>query len=265
MSLGFGGDVATYYAEFRRGYPDEVLELLRDAFSLTTDDTVLDLGCGTGQLAVPLAARVRHVVGMDPEPDMLHHAKESAARNGTRNVSWVLGGDADVPALASLLDGRPLAATVIGQALHWMEHEALFAALAPMLRPGGGIAVLANGAPAWLQDSDWSRALRGFLEKHFGTRLKDSCGTAQHDRERYAQALDAAGFTDVRHNEVAYAEESTFDELLGGVYSAVPEQQLPARADRPSFADQLRRALPTVESFTEQVRVSVLSGRVPAT
>jgi trans-aconitate methyltransferase len=176
----------------------------------------------------------------------------------------VLGGDADVPALSSLLDGRPLAATVIGQALHWMEHEALFAALSPMLRPGGGIAVLANGAPAWLQDSDWSRALRGFLEEHFGTRLKDSCGTAQQDRERYAQALDAAGFTDVRHKEIAYAEELTFDELLGGVYSAVPEQQLPARADRSSFADQLRRALPADESFTEQVRVSVLSGRVPS-
>lgn len=268
MSLEFGGDVARYYAEFRRGYPDEVLEALRETFALTSQDTALDLGCGTGQLAVPLAARVGHVVAMDPEPDMLRFAREAAARHGVHNATWVLGADTDVPSLGALLrtplGGRPLAAAVIGQALHWMRHDVLFAELSQLLRPGGGVAVLANGAPAWLQDSEWSRALRGFLEKHFGTRLKDSCGTARHDRERYAQALEAAGFVDVRHTEVSHAAELTLDELVGGIYSAVPERQLPARADRPAFAEQVRQALPPAETFTEHVRVSMLTGRAAA-
>lgn len=263
MGLGFGGDVAMYYAEFRRGYPPVVLEALEGTFTLTPEDTVLDLGCGTGQLAVPLARRVRAVIGMDPEPDMLRMARKAASSDGATNVTWVLGADTDVPALGALLGEGRLAMTVVGQALHWMQYDALFAALFPRIRRGGGVAVLANGAPAWLQDSDWSRALRGFLEEYFGTKLKDSCGTARKDRERYALALEAAGFTDVRHSSVSYTEEVTWEELVGGIYSAVPEQQLPAPADRPAFAQRIRRALPHRDSFTEHVEVSVLTGNVP--
>jgi ubiquinone/menaquinone biosynthesis C-methylase UbiE len=262
MGLGFGGDVAKYYAEFRRGYPAEVLEVLAGTFTLTKDDTVLDLGCGTGQLAVPLAPRIRGVIGMDPEPDMLRLARESAVRHGVTNVTWVLGADTDVPALRALLGDRSLAMTVIGQALHWMRHDLLFAGLPRLIRPGGGVAVLANGTPAWLQDSDWSRALRGCLEEYFGIELKDSCGTAQQDRERYARALEAAGFTEVRHSVVSYVEDLTYEELVGGVYSAFPEDRLPAPADRPAFAERIRRALPQDDRFTEYVSVSVLTGRV---
>jgi SAM-dependent methyltransferase len=263
MSLGFGGDVAEYYAKFRRGYRAEVFEVLQETFALTAADTAVDLGCGTGQLAVPLAARVGHVIGVDPEADMLRLARETAARHGVNNAVWVLGADTDVPALAALLAGRRPAVAVIGQALHWMRYEDLFAELRSLLRPGGGVAVVANGAPAWQQDSEWSRALRGCLEEHFATRLKDSCGTAQRDRERYARALEAAGFADVSHTEVSYTEEITFEELIGGVYSAVPEDQLPAPADRPAFAERIRRALPPGETFTEDVCVSILTARVP--
>ncbi len=71
MRASFSGAVATYYARHRRGYPPEVLDALVDAFGLGAADTVVDLGCGTGQLSLPLAARVGSIVGVDPEPDML--------------------------------------------------------------------------------------------------------------------------------------------------------------------------------------------------
>jgi len=64
MGLGFGGEVAEFYARFRRGYPAAVLDAVVAAFRLAADDVVVDLGCGTGQLALPLAGRVR-AVGMD--------------------------------------------------------------------------------------------------------------------------------------------------------------------------------------------------------
>ncbi|GAA5189801.1 hypothetical protein GCM10023322_43330 [Rugosimonospora acidiphila] len=76
MSLGFGGEVAGYYARYRRGYPPAAVDAIVKAFALGTDDVVLDLGCGTGQLTLPLAERVRAVV--DPEPDMLVLARRAA-------------------------------------------------------------------------------------------------------------------------------------------------------------------------------------------
>ncbi|MEV6974508.1 class I SAM-dependent methyltransferase [Kitasatospora sp. NPDC093806] len=266
----FSGDVAAYYAEHRRGYPPPVLDALRDTFALDAHpgigDLALDLGCGTGQLALPLAAHVRTVLGLDPEPDMLREARAAADRAGVRNALWLLGTDADVPALAALLPGgRPLALTVIGNAIHWMRPEELFRALHPLTRPGGGVAVIANGTPVWSQDTDWSRALRAALTAHFGRPVSASCGTAAAERDRYAGALTAAGFTDVRETVLAYEDVLTPERLLGTVYSAIPAPELPAPADRPAFAARLLAALPeppTPAGYPEHVRVSLLTGRV---
>jgi ubiquinone/menaquinone biosynthesis C-methylase UbiE len=144
MGLGFGGEVAEYCARFRRGYPVAVLDAVAAAFGLTARDVVVDLGCGTGQLALPLASRKATVVGMDPEPDMLMLARRAAAAAGVTTVSWVLGADTDVPGLGALLGRRSVAAVTIGTALHWMHPYELFHTLLPLLRPGGGIAVLTN-------------------------------------------------------------------------------------------------------------------------
>ena len=262
MAVGFSGDVAEYYAKFRRGYPPQALDALQDAFALTADDVVLDLGCGTGQLAVPLASRVRSVIGMDPEPDMLRLARETAAGRGVRNATWVLGADTDVPSLGRLVEERSLAMAVIGQALHWMRHEELFPALLPLLRSGGGVAVLSNGTPLWLQDSEWSRALRACLEGYFGTKLRASCGTGASDRLRYVRALEAAGFEEVREMVIEYRDGLSFEELLGAVCSAVPAEELPGAEDRPGFADRIRQSLPPDRYFVEDVTVSVLVGVV---
>jgi len=263
MTVGFSGDVAEYYARFRRGYSDQVLDALQEFFALTPEDTVLDLGCGTGQLAVPLASRVRSVIGMDPEPDMLRLARESAADRKVDNATWVLGADTDIPALGRLLDRRPpLAMTVVGQALHWMRHDELFKNLFPLLRAGGGIAVISNGTPLWLQDTAWSQALRRCLESHFHTEVTASCGTAERDRLRYARALEDAGFSDVRSTAVTYTDELTFDQLIGGLYSAFSADQLPGGSERTGLAERIREALPHDEPFTEQVEVSTLVGRI---
>lgn len=262
MTVGFSGEVAEHYARFRRGYPEQVLDVLQEYFALSPDDSVLDLGCGTGQLAIPLASRVRAVIGMDPEADMLRLARDSAGERGVDNATWVLGADTDVPALGTLLGHEsPLAMTVVGQALHWMRRDELFQDLFPLFRAGGGVAVIANGAPLWLQDSTWSRALRRCLEHHFDTELTASCGTAEKDRLRYAQALEDAGFSDVQSTAVSYTDELTFDQIIGGLYSAIPAEQLPAASQRPAFEERIRQALPGDERFTERVHVSVLVGR----
>ncbi|WP_181788495.1 class I SAM-dependent methyltransferase [Streptomyces phytophilus] len=261
MTVGFSGDVAEYYARYRRGYPPEVIDVLQAAFALTGEDAVLDLGCGTGQLAVPVASRVGSVIGMDPEPDMLRFAREAAAGQGVRNVAWVLGADTDVPALAWLLGQRSLGMAVIGQALHWMRHDELFQALFPLCRRGGGIAVVANGAPLWLQDSAWSRALRSCLEDYFDTRLEATCGTGADDRRRYAQALEAAGFAEVRESVLEYGVELGLDEVVGSVCSAIPADRLPGPQERTAFAERIRRALPP-PPYRESVRVATLLGRV---
>ncbi len=50
---------APYYARFRSGYPPAFFDHLVDRFGLDGTQTVLDLGCGTGQIALQLAPHRR--------------------------------------------------------------------------------------------------------------------------------------------------------------------------------------------------------------
>jgi SAM-dependent methyltransferase len=261
--LGFGGEVAGFYHQYRRGYPPAVIDALIGAFALTREDVVIDLGCGTGQLALPVAAWVGAVAGVDPEPDMLARARLAAAEQGIRNVSWLLGADTDTPALAGLLGSGRTGAVTIGQALHWMGYRELIPALVPLLRPGGGIAVITNGIPLWLHHSPWSRALRSFLEHWLGTTLTRTCGTDDASQQRYRDAMTAAGL-EVTETRYDYTGELDFEHLLGGLYSALPAQRLPPPAQRPAFAAQVRHAVAPHAPFTEHVPVKTLLGRTAA-
>jgi SAM-dependent methyltransferase len=261
MDLGFRGEVVDFYRRFRRGYPEAVIDSLVAAFELTIDDLVVDLGCGTGQLALPLAERVRAVVGVDPEPDMLISARRAASERGVANVSWLVGADTDMPALGALLGEGTVGAVTIGQALHWMRHDELFRTLAPLARHGGGVAVVTNGTPLWLQDTAWSHALRGFLEHWWGRKLTRTCGTDDASQRRYRHSLAAAGF-DVQVASVDHTDELDIEQIVGGVYSALSVDQLPEPDQRPRFAEQLRHALQPHEPFTEQVHVAMLIGRI---
>jgi SAM-dependent methyltransferase len=258
---GFRGEVADLYHQYRHGYPDAVIDALTGAFGLTGQDVVVDLGCGTGHLAVPIARRVRAVVGVDPEPDMLKRARQAARDAGVPNLSWMLGTDTDIPALRHLLGDRSAGAVTVGQALHWMRHADLFRAVIPLVRAGGGIAVVTNGTPLWLQDNDWSLALRDFMERWLDTKLTYRCGTDEASQRRYHEDLTAAGF-EVLSTAVDYDADLDLDQLVGGVYSALGADRLPAPDQRAAFTEQVRAALAPHDHFTEHVHVAILAGRL---
>ena len=263
QDLGFGGEIPGLYHRYRRGDPPPVIDRLVDAFGLTSDDAAIDLGCGTGQLTLPIARRVRAAVGMDPEPDMLARAREAAAEQDVKNVTWVLGADTDIPAVASLLGGKQVGSVTVGQALHWMRYRELFHALIPMFRPGGGIAIVTNGTPMWLQDSSWSRALRGCLEEWSGATLTATCGTDDASQQRYRDAMTGAGFdvTEIIHS---YTDELDLDHMVGGIYSALGAQKLPSADQRADFAAGIGRAVAPHAPFIEHVPVRILAGRTPS-
>ena len=263
MGHGFSGEVATYYARYRRGYPRAAVDAITEAFALTTDDLVVDLGCGSGQLSLPLATRVRAVVGMDPEPDMLVLARRSAEQDGVANTSWILGADADLPALGTLLGNRTVGAVTIAVAIHWMDRATVFRAARPLLRPGGGIAVITNGTPLWLQDTDWSRTLQECLQRWLGLEKRPigSCQTDEAGRRLNREALETAGYR-VTETSVDYQAQLTVDQLVGGVFSALSADRLPPPASRDKFAEQLRDALGQPDHLTEHVRVWLQLGHI---
>jgi len=256
MGAGFTGEVVQYYARYRRGYPDEVARRIVDAFGLTPDDVALDLGCGTGQLTTALDAHVGSMIGMDPEPDMLAAA---AATHAGAGITWVLGSDRDVPDVGRAL--RPLGALTVAVAIHWMDRDALFRAARPLLRPGGGVAVVTNGMPLWLQDADWSREVGAFLTGWTG-RPGAACQTDDAGRRLTWDALERAGY-EVSEQTVDYTAPLSVEAVVGGLLSAMSATILPPEPERGRFVAELEERLRPYAPLTEEVSVRLQLGLLP--
>ena len=53
---------------------------------LSGAQTALDIGCGTGNLAIPLAQRLRKVHALDFSPEMLRYLERNRKRAGVENI-----------------------------------------------------------------------------------------------------------------------------------------------------------------------------------
>lgn len=98
-------DRAAEYYDRTRGYPDgvgeQVAELLCRAGGLGPESAVLEVGVGTGRIALPLAARVRRVVGVDLSRPMLARL---ASKPGSERVQRVLADACALPAADARFD-----------------------------------------------------------------------------------------------------------------------------------------------------------------
>ncbi|HUA37507.1 MAG TPA: class I SAM-dependent methyltransferase [Candidatus Sulfopaludibacter sp.] len=78
------GAVSQDYLLHRPGYPADYFVLLRHLGIGLAGQDILDLGSGTGALAVPLAKQGARVTAVDPSAGQIRAGKEAARRRGVK-------------------------------------------------------------------------------------------------------------------------------------------------------------------------------------
>ena len=78
---------AASYGAARRAEPPTELDLLTSC--LPDGARVLDIGCGPGTLAIPLAKKSRTVTALDISPEMLKRLKINADKSGLSNIQYL--------------------------------------------------------------------------------------------------------------------------------------------------------------------------------
>lgn len=169
-------------------FPEQELKRrLVDQAAVLPGQRVLDLGCGTGTLAVLIKQTVpgAEVVGLDADEEVLAVARAKAARAGVDLTLYrALAQEADLP-LASF---DRVVSSLFFHHLRTEDKVQVLRRARDLLRPGGELHVL-----------DWSRPQDPLMRLAFlSVRLLDGFApTRAHAEGKVPQLLEEAGFVDV--------------------------------------------------------------------
>jgi trans-aconitate 2-methyltransferase len=160
-----------------------------DRLVLRGDETVLDAGCGTGNVTRVLLERLPRgrVIAVDASPSMVEQARE------------LLPPEVDVRQ-ADLLElelGEPVDAILSTATFHWIgDHDRLFARLHRALEPGGRLVAQCggHGNVTEIKQVGFDLAREAPYAEHFQDWRSDWTFATPEETER---RLHAAGFTDV--------------------------------------------------------------------
>jgi SAM-dependent methyltransferase len=231
---------AEYYDRFRLSYPEAMISDLVRRTGASGRGRLLDLACGTGQLAFALRSSFSEVWAVDQEPGMVG-VVAAKADTGTGRV---------VPVVASAEElGAPPAhfsVVVIGNAFHRLPRDLVAGRVHGWLEPGGFLALCwssgtQSGPLEWQVAlaallARWKEALRG------GDRVPANWDLARRERPD-ASVLTEAGFELIGRPEFRAEHRWTLPELAGfaRTLSILPADALTAQAA--AFDDSLAAEL----------------------
>ena len=215
------GSVAEAYDRYRPGPPVGAVEwILRSPCELAAD-----LGAGTGALTRVLVKRARRVVALEPDARML----EVLTRRSPE-VSALRCRAEQLPIRSDTLD-----ALMVSSAWHWMDPDRTIADVGRVLRPGGVLGVIWNGAD---RSVGWVADLLGTRDPSPGDR-KDRQSRHQFDLPPHSPFVDLESCT------ITWSKPMTPEDLVGlaGTYSSLITMS----------RDQRERELARIRTVTDAV------------
>ncbi len=233
---------------FRERRNEESLALLLARLGLVGGESVLEIGCGTGALTVPVAEAIGEggrLVAVDIAEPMLGAARQRVAERGLRNVT-LLHGDAQVFALEPA--AFDLATSRMG-VMFFADPAAAFRNIGGALKPGGRL-VFACWAPLgenrhWLISYDI--ALR-HLGPPASPPAHEPGPLAFGNPDYIREVLAAAGFAEITveraHPTIICGnpEEEARQALLMGPTARLIEEKSPAEEIRQRIAREIEAA-----------------------
>jgi ubiquinone/menaquinone biosynthesis C-methylase UbiE len=140
----------------RPAYPPETFTILNE---LIGDEprVVLDVGCGTGNVARPLAEYVERIDAVDLSLPMLERAKTLPGGDSAK-IRWWHGRAEEVEL------EPPYALVTAGESLHWMEWDVVLPRLARVLTPHGLLAIAYVGEQS-ARFAPWSEGYRQISQR----------------------------------------------------------------------------------------------------
>lgn len=252
---------AWYYTRFRRGYPESFYKHIVNVFNLNDASRALDLGTGTGQIAIPISKILKEVVAIDPDKDMLKEGKIIAKEKGISNIYWANIKAEDISEKLGLFD-----VTTIGASFHWMKQDKVLEKVYKLSNKGGGVVIVFNTSSFHrnVGNDEWKDVTIKTIEKYLGKKRRAGKGYFDTSKESFEDILGRSKFTVLDTYYEEYKQEWTIEQIIGFLYSTsfAAKWLFGERADE--FEEDLKNNLLKINSsgnFEETACLKALIGK----
>lgn len=252
---------AKYYSRYRLGYGERVFDYLNDELALRARDVALDLGCGTGQVAIPLAQRGIVVYAVDPDVEMLREALIQEKRRGLSGIRWILSNDRSLPQL----NIPPLKFCTMGASFHWMDRSRTLETLDRLVVRNGAIVIVDENVSPWGdRPSDWQKVVKAVVESYLGKERRAGKGAYEHPEKRHETVLRESTFHNVTERSFESETDLSAEHIIGLQLSTsyASPALLGDKVDafRADLMQGLLRLAPAGQ-FPSKIRYDILIGR----
>lgn len=225
-----------YYARYRIPYPTALLDEICNRAGISDSGRLLDLGCGTGEIAIPMSSRFQEVIAVDSDSEMLAAAKHKSDEQGIKNINWIQQHAEQHTASVNSYE-----LLTIGAAYHWMDRDTIAQNARNWLYPGQPLVVLGYTS-IWTGRADWHGVVRSVLQKWLGEKRRAGSGHFDDALDPHEMILTKAGYEveEIQH-QIDYAW--TLDHFIGNLYSTSFASPAVLRENQSAFEADLRAAL----------------------
>jgi len=247
---------AWYYSRYRPTYPSYLFRFLINKFSLDGKGNMLDIGCGTGEMAFRLYDWFEEIVGIDTENEMLIEAKKIKKTARIQNVDFFHG---DINKFISEVNFPNIKLVTMAKSFHWMNRKEVLDVLYDLITPGGGVAIIDNYIPN-KKLMDWENKVNEVVSKWYGNERKAGNTTYSHPKQSHASIIDKSRFLLEEYNLPSYKYFWTVDSILGNLYSTSYGAKRFLGEDINAFEKELRMELLKINDsgiFEENINVSI--------
>lgn len=244
---------------FRERRNQESLALLLACLRLTSGESVLEIGCGTGAVTLPLAQAVGdegRVVAVDIAEPMLDVARQRVDESGLHNITLLLGDAQVMPLERAAFD---VVTSRMG-VMFFADPVAAFRNIGVALKPGGRL-IFACWAPLE-ENRHWLISYEIAL-RHLGALASEDArpGPLAFGNPDYVRRiLTEGGFAEISieraHPTIigGSAEEEAHQALMMGPTARLLEAKQPPDATRQMIADEIAAAF-TAEASAGPIRL----------
>jgi SAM-dependent methyltransferase len=258
MDLFLGA--AEYYERYRVPYPQEIFDWIVDEYRLDGCGRLLDGGCGTGQVALPLSRWFDEVIAIDPDQEMLQIGERAARDNGIANVRFLNLRTEDLPSKMA-----PLRLATFGASYHWMDRVLVANRLHKLMEPTGGLVALSPSS-FWRGREPWQQVVIRTIKDWLGEDRRAGSGLFKAS-PLHQECLAQTPFGHIKAIEIRKAHTWTADSIIGYLYSTSFASRAVLGDLQASFENDLRERLSHLSSedrFTEEIEFSIVSARATA-